>query len=344
MIAIHIDKDQDNFAPEWVRYCQENGLSYKEVSCYDSDILEQLQDCEALLWHIQNFNYKDHIFAKYLIKSLENKPIEVFPDNNSLWHYDDKIAQKYLLEAIGAPVAETHVFYSLKAANAWISEASFPKVFKLRKGSGSRNVALIRSKSQALKLAKKAFGKGFPTLDMYTLFKERIRKYSIGKETLFGVFKGFVRLFIGAPFKNRMPREKGYFYVQEFYPGNTFDQRIIVIGDRAIGLKREVRKNDFRASGSGLFSYERDSFDEKCIRIAFEINQKLGFSSMAYDFIYDATGNPVIVEISYCFNKVAYYGCPGYWDKELRWHPGKVSPVEWMLEDLLKLKNHSKAV
>lgn len=334
MIAIHVD-DRDNFGPEWVKYCKEHSLPYKEVSCYSSDIIDELKDCKFLLWHIENFDHKAHIFAKYLIKSLENTGIKVFPDYPTLWHYDDKVAQKYLLESISAPMAKTHVFYEMTTARNWANSTSFPQVFKLRKGSGSKNVLLIKSRSHAHDLIRKSFGKGFPTLDMKALFKERIRKYKIGKESFLGVVKGFIRLFIGVPFKNRMPREKGYFYVQEFSPGNTYDQRIIVIGDRAIGLKREVRKNDFRASGSGLFSYDRESFDENCVRIAFDINQKLGFSSMAYDFIYDSEGHPIIVEISYCFNKVVYYECPGYWDSQIIWHDAPVTPEYWMIEDLL---------
>lgn len=335
MIAIHYEEG-NNFSVRWTKYCEENQIPYKKVSCYENDILEQLQDCKVLLWHINHFNYKDQIFAKFLVRALENRNIVVFPNNPTLWHFDDKVAQKYLLESIKAPLVETYVFYDKKSALDWIANTKFPKVFKLRKGSGSKNVVLVKSKTQAIKLAKKAFGKGFPTLDMTSILKERYRKYKLGKETLLGLVKGVVRLYIGTPFKNMSTNEKGYIYFQEFLPNNTYDQRIIVIGNRAFALKRMVRKNDFRASGSGDFLYEREEFDLECVKISFEVNKKLKFQCMAYDFVYDTEGKPKIVEVSYGFNQIGYDACPGYWDISLNWHKDEVTPQIWMLQNILE--------
>src|SRR5690606_41519867 len=59
------------------------------------------------------------LFARQLIASLEEMGIHVFPDLNTCWHYDDKVGQKYLLEAIGAPLVPTHIFYDRAAALAW---------------------------------------------------------------------------------------------------------------------------------------------------------------------------------------------------------------------------------
>ena len=334
MIAIHFEKG-NNFSGYWKDYCEKSSIDYKIVSCYDSDIIEQLKDCKALLWHINHFNYKDQIFAKYLIKALDNKDIKVFPDKHTLWHFDDKVAQKYLLESVDAPLVKSSVFYDKESAMTYIENTIFPKVFKLRKGSGSRNVILVNSRQQALKLANKAFGKGFPVWDMTSVLKERFRKFKLGKESLFGLVKGFVRIFIGTPFTRMSSKEKGYIYFQDFMPNNKFDQRIIVVGNKAFALKRMVRENDFRASGSGSFFYDKDSFDLECLKISFETSRKLKFQSMAYDFVYDEKGVPKIVEVSYGFNPKAYDSCPGYWDSELIWHEKPVTPQIWMLQDLL---------
>lgn len=331
MIAIHY-QEGNNFSVGWKEYCEEQGIPYKLVSCYDNDIIDQLQQCSALLWNVNNFNYKDQIVAKYIIKSLESTSIKLFPDYPTVWHYDDKVAQKYLMEAIKAPMVETFTFYDKESAMSWIETVSFPKVFKLRKGSGSKNVLLAKNRKHARSLVKQAFGKGFPTLDMTSVLKERYRKYKLGKESFLGLVKGVVRMFIGTPFRNMSTVEKGYIYFQEFLPGNTFDQRIIVIGDRAFGLKRMVRANDFRASGSGNFFYAREEFDEECVRIAFETNRNGNFQCMAYDFIYDEQQRPLIVEISFAFNPMVYHDCPGYWDSDLNWHEGKVDFTGWMVD------------
>ncbi len=43
--------------------------------------------------------------------------------------------------------------------------------------------------------------------------------------------------------------------VQDFIPGLTGDWKVLVYGDKYYALKRENRKNDFRASGSGKLNY-----------------------------------------------------------------------------------------
>ncbi len=335
MIAIHYQKG-NNFSIYWEKYCEENNIPHKIVSCYDSNIIEQLNDCKALLWHINNFDYRDAIFAKYLVKSLENLPIKVFPDYNTLWHFDDKVAQKYLLESIDVPFIKTYVFYDKKTAIKWSKTTTFPKVFKLRKGSGSKNVRLVRNQKYATKLIKKAFGKGFKAISMWFFFTERIRKYRLGKDSLFGVFKGFIRLFIGTPYSRMAIRENGYIYFQDFIPKNEFDIRIIVIGNKAFGIKRMVRENDFRASGSGHILYEKEDLDINCAKAAFETSKKLNVQSMSYDFIYDENNKPLLVEISYAFNQLGYLDCPGYWDHNLNWHQGNFLPQNWMIEELIK--------
>lgn len=54
-----------------------------------------------------------------------------FRDYETNWHFDDKIGEQYLLEAIGAPVVPGYVFYTLREALEWIDKGGFPKVFKL---------------------------------------------------------------------------------------------------------------------------------------------------------------------------------------------------------------------
>ena len=83
--------------------------------------------------------------------------------------------------------------------------------------------------------------------------KDRIYKYKEGKSSIKDILKGIIRLGYKPKFSKIQGKEREYVYFQEFLPGNNFDIRIIVIGDKAFGLKRMVRKGDFRASGSGEF-------------------------------------------------------------------------------------------
>lgn len=162
-IAIH--NSTSGFHPRWIKYCRENKIPFKLVNCYSNDIIDQLENCNGLLWHFHQNNPKDILCAKQLLFSLQQAGKKAFPDFNTMWHFDDKLGQKYLLEAIGAPLVPTYIFYNKADALKWIEETNFPKVFKLRGGAGSANVQLVQTKYQAVKLIKKAFGKGFKNYD-----------------------------------------------------------------------------------------------------------------------------------------------------------------------------------
>lgn len=335
-IAIHDSKQGHYFSKRWITYCSKNNIPYKIVNSYNNDIINQIKDCDVFMWHHSNYDYKDALFAKQLIYSIEGMNIQVFPNFKTTWHFDDKVGQKYLLESIDAPMVPSYVFYTKEEAANWVKNTNFPKVFKLRGGSGSSNVKLVRSKKEAFKLIRKAFDGGFNQFDSINHLRFRYMNYKSGKEGFDAVLKGIGRLFIGNKYSSLAPKEKGYVYFQDFIPNNTFDIRVIVVGDKAFAIKRMVRENDFRASGGGNILYNKKEINERCIQIAFSVNEKLKCQSIAYDFIFDHNNNPLIVEISYGYDVNAYDNCEGYWDSSLKWHAKKVNPQEWMVENIIK--------
>lgn len=72
-IAIHNSKG--SFSDGWISYCERLNIPYKLVNAYDSNIVEQVKDCSAFMWHHHHANYKDTLFAKQLLYSLEQKGI-----------------------------------------------------------------------------------------------------------------------------------------------------------------------------------------------------------------------------------------------------------------------------
>jgi len=335
-MKIGIHQSEGSFSSRWIAYCKKVGIDYKIVNCHQSDIIEQLKDCDALMWHHHHGLYKDVITAKKILFALEHAGIKVFPDFKTGWHFDDKVAQKYLLEAVGAPLVPSYVFYDKKEALNWANSVAFPKVFKLKGGAGAANVKLVRTKASAIKLINRAFGKGFSQFDRLWYFKDRYNLFRAGKDTLMGVAKSFGRMFISTEFAKLQPNEKGYVYFQEFIPNNSFDIRVIVIGEKAFAVKRLTRENDFRASGSGNPKYDISHIDIRCVELAFELNKKINAQSIAYDFVFDTENNPLIVEICYGFAISFYDPCPGYWDIKLIWHEAQFNPQEWMVEELIK--------
>ncbi len=333
-IAIHPFKN--GFSDSWLEVLKKRNTNYKIVDCYSSNIIEQLNDCTHLIWQWTQADPVAMMMAYDLTKALEQKGIKVFPSSNNSWHFDDKVAQKYLLEAIDAQSVKSYVFYNKDTAKIWASSCSYPKVFKLKGGASSNNVKLAKDKKQAIRLINKAFGKGFTRVNRLDLFNERIRKFKLtpSHKTLLGLAKGVARLFVPTDLEKTLGKDRGYAYFQEFIPNNDSDIRVIIIGEKAFGIKRMVRKNDFRASGSGLISYNINDIPNECIKIAFDLSEKLNTDCLCYDFVYQEN-TPKLIEISYGFAPIAYIGVKGYWNKNLIFTYEQKPLADYILLDIL---------
>jgi glutathione synthase/RimK-type ligase-like ATP-grasp enzyme len=313
MIAIH--SRIFGFRPRWVDYCKKQNIPYKLVNCYSNDLIEQLQGCEALMWHFNHNNHKDNITAKQILFALEHTGFIVFPDFRTAWHFDDKVAQKYLFEKIAAPLVPSYVFFDKKEALEWLEKTNMPKVFKLRGGAGSQNVELVKSFKAGKKIILQAFGKGFKKYSAWVSLKERFKKYKLGIVSFNEVLKGFIRLFYSPSFSKHGGREVGYVYFQVYIPNNDSDICIVIIDGKAFGLKRYERENDFRASGSGKFKFEKELIDRNALKISFDISNRLSLQVGVFDYVYNNEKQPLLVEMSYGYAHKAYDECPGYWDE-----------------------------
>lgn len=330
-VAIHNNKD--SFASKWIEYCQKNNIDYGIVNCYDSNIIDSMKAYDVLLWHHQQSNPIDNFLAKKLLEVLEFSGKQVFPNHNTGWHFDDKVAQKYLVESLSIPSPRNYVFYDMDSLKRFSQEAQYPLVWKLKGGSGSRNVKLVQSASELISIAKKMFGGGIREYDPWGGLKESIRKYKLGKKTSKDIFKAFAHIIYPVRYERMSGRAWGYMYLQEFIPQNDSDYRVIVVKDKAFAIKRSTRPNDFRASGSGYIQYEKELFPDSLISKSFEIAGKVKAQCIAFDFVY-RDQEPLLVEMSYGFRKEAYYDCEGYWDINLVWYPGPFDPYGWMIENI----------
>ncbi len=331
-IAIH--HRPGSFSDIWVNYCESHNIPYKLVNCYDPDIINHLNDCDGLMWHWPQWDEKAILFARQLTYSLEKAGKKVFPDSQTCWHFDDKVGQNYLFQALNIETIPTWIFYDKNVARNWIDGAQFPLVFKLRGGASSENVKLLKSKTEAYKKIKQAFGKGFKIHDKWYKLKDRISKFNRKKtfENFLGILKGVVRLFVKKEGEKQRVREKGYVYFQKFIQGNDSDIRLVVIGgSRCYGMRRYCRTDDFRASGSGVSSYDHNNIEPEAVSQAFKIAEILKMQSAAFDFIKE-DGKFKLVEVSYAFVSKSF---PGYWDQNLHWHEGTASPQEFMAQNFI---------
>lgn len=340
-MKVAIQYSKTKFSQGWIEYCERNNIAYSVVNCYDTNIIAQLRDYDALMWHHDHMSTKDTRFAKQLLYSLEMAGKVVYPDFRTNWHFDDKLGQKYLLEAIGAPMVRSYSFYSKKDALRWAEVNSYPKVFKLRGGSGSDNVRLVETRKIAIRIIRKAFGKGFSRYNSWGNLKERWRKFRAGQMRVKEIFDGIARFIVPTRYSFIQGKDRGYLYFQDFIPNNSHDIRVTYVFDRCFALRRRVRSGDFRASGSGMIEYDMAKIPREAIKIAFEVANKLHVQTAAFDFVI-LNGKPIIVEMSYAFGYDADQFNHGYWDRDLHYYPGSFDPYGWMVEGVIRSINENR--
>ena len=332
MIIGIIEIKEDYFTKKWKDYCEKKEISYFVIQSIDIESYNKLKKATFVLWHWNLMDFENYQIAREFITCLDlyNPNLEIYPNFNTIWHYDDKLSQSIILELINAPQPKFWFFFKKKDAIKWLKTAKFPLVFKLRKGAGTSNVKLLYNKKEAIKITKKMFSRGIRPAKLG--FKDVLEKKNLKKVMNYGIKNGIL-LYLS---KKRFPREKNYVYFQEYIPYCEMDIRIIVIRNMAYGFNRYMRKGNFGASGSGKYLIDHDNIEIECIKIAFEISKKLNLQCAAFDFLKSEDGFKIL-EISYDFVPTGgtYNGnWHGYWDEKLEYHKKEVDPVILMIESL----------
>ncbi len=328
IIKMVIGIDQGKRSKPYVFAAKKLGVPYKLVNCHANDIIQQIKEVDALIWHWTQDSYIEKRIAFSIIQSAELMGKMVYPDSSSCWMFDDKIAEKYLLESIQIPLVESFVFFSKDNALAWVKEERLPVVYKLPQGAGSSNVRLIRDWKDAERVCKIHFSLfGRPDFAMQ-LYSKKLKFY----------LNEIIRMLKNDLFKYAT-QNKGFIYFQKYLPNNTYDIRVTIIGDRAIIFKRWVRPNDFRASGSGRIDYNVSEEDKKAILIARKVTDQIHSITMALDFIYDKEkGNLKIVELSYGFMAKVVEDAPGWYDRSMNFHLERTDVHEYVIKHLISQK------
>lgn len=337
-IAVHNGEGYNRYLRE---YLNKIDIDFLSVNAYKSNIIEILRENKIthFFWHFNHIVFKDIFMARYLLFSLEEVGIKVYPNFYTSWHFDDKVAQKYLLEALNLPMVPSWSFYDYDSALSFLKQTQFPLVAKLRRGAGSYNVIKIENFKTAKSYIKRMFRSGInpapkPLADVKN-------KLSVANKN--GGINGIINKFKKAPrFLNEVinarrefPEEKGYAYFQKFIEGANCDYRIAMVGNKAWGSKRLVRKNDFRASGAGKSIEDPTLIPLELVELSFYLKNKLKMQSIAFDYVLDKAGKPHIVEISYCFG---FDGEDGsfYWDQDLVLHTTKFDLGELLYNELIE--------
>lgn len=346
-IAILFDDNEKlhstNWSNAWIEFCKINTIEYQTINPFQNEINNILLSFDVVLWHFGNYSFKDMLIAKNILFPMEKLGKKVFPSINDAWHFDDKLAETYLLQAIKAPVPKSYYFYSLEDVNKNIGKLNFPVVAKLRNGSGSHNVKLLKSKQELLVYSKRMFTIGISSVPSLLYKASSNFKSSKNLNTFIKRLKRIPEFLKSLSSAKKFNLERGYVYLQEFIPNEGFDLKIVVVGDKLSFIGRNIRKGEFRASGGGDLFYAKEHITMDVINSAFKTNETLGFLCMGYDYVIDSKSKVgYIIEMSYGFSHEALLNANGYFDRKGKWHAEPVNVPHEILKNIImdKEKKH----
>lgn len=294
----------------YVLAAEKLGIKYCLIDCNDNNVMDKIRNVDAFIWHFSHQIPREKRIFRAIIQSAEIMRKRVYPDINTSWMFDDKAYEKYLLEALEAPVVPTYLFFNANEAKDFLSKSSYPVVFKLPGGAGSVNVKLIKHYEEGVELVHKSF---------YEVIDNDMQKDIDGF-----LHKNYDLRDVYMNLQNN----KGMVLFQKFLPNNMYDIRVTTIGNKNFIYNRYVRNNDFRASGSGKLNYSPSVRDLEAIPIAREISNKIGAQTMTYDFLYDENGELKICEMGYGFVEKLIHDEAGWYDENLNYYAGKINVFE----------------
>lgn len=332
---IYLHEPRIKHMDKYLQILEANNIPCAYINSQDNDFWEKMKDAELFIYYLQMGTaqlLRQHDLICVIDKVMK---IPCFPNWETVWHYDDKVAETLLMQAKGYPLAESWVFWDRDKALKWAAQSDYPLVFKLKNGASSINVIKVETSQHAEKLIRRMFGRGInnnrvPGSNLYSIYKRDSKKL-LKAELCYLLDKYGFRNSTGGNYD----REHGYVLFQRFIPNNTYDTRIHVIGESAFALRRKNRPNDFRASGAGKIDFTPEKIDLRMVEISLRISAEMGFNAMTYDFLIDEDGKPVINEIGCQYADWAPYSFPGYWDKNLVWHQGHFWPQYIQLKNML---------
>lgn len=176
-------------------------------------------------------------FIEDIAHGLELNGANVIPSYRFLRAHHNKVFMEILRETLlpfEISGITTRYFGTIEELYDSISTITFPCVIKGASGAGSRTVARAGNSRELLHIASR-----------FTRSRHLCEEIRDSLRPL--KYRGYR---IQSLYRNKI-------IIQDYIPGLKNDWKILAFGQNMFVLRRENRRNDFRASGSGRFSFER---------------------------------------------------------------------------------------
>lgn len=181
-------------------------------------------------------------FIEDVLLGLKLQGAILLPDYQYLRAHHNKVFMEILRETCGTQSMKQLKSWYFGTYEEFVNNICFNPVqdyvFKLSTGDQSKNVVLLDNRQKFQNVPKK-HSRSF---NLYYWLIDKIKPYWKSK------YPGY----------RRKSHHRKKFIIQEFIPGLTGDYKVLVFTDKKIYvLRRETRPSDFRASGSGRFTYSK---------------------------------------------------------------------------------------
>jgi hypothetical protein len=164
-IAIAPDLVQnESFSAKWVERLRARGHTAELVSVRAPDFLERVKSCDGFLWWFPPVPPHRDLGKRVMSVLHHVSDLVVYPDWRSCWHFDDKVAQAWLLRAAGIPMPRTWIAWDFDEAMDVLRDATYPLVVKLSFGFRGQRVGMLRDRREADAMAHRLFGDGVSDL------------------------------------------------------------------------------------------------------------------------------------------------------------------------------------
>ena len=154
--------------------------------------------------------------------------------------HENKFFQELLKKKLGLDIPKARLVGTMEDLYKILPSLHFPLVLKTSSGFGSSGVFKISSAEELVATANVTLTHIFPPA---TNPLRRLKQTSSYNKKI-------------ALYKNKYPLMVGRIILQEFFDNLTHDWKVLVFGKTCFCLKRYVKDNDFRASGSGNFNFD----------------------------------------------------------------------------------------
>ncbi len=257
---------------------EKHGFQTELLSLCDPQLIKKTKDYPVIYTSQEDSDYRYKDFIEDIVLDLESNGVMTLPKYLYLRANNNKVFMEMLRHRVLPEKYQlkTQWYGTAEDALSDIKSVKYPVVIKSAGGATSSGVRLAKEEKEYVAKIKE-------------LSRSTSIKYELRDWMRFFKHKGYER--------ESLHRKK--FIVQDFVPELENDWKVLVYHDKYYVLRRDNRPGDFRASGSGLFSYD-ENLDTAILEAAKEIKGIFDVPMISLDLAI-SDGQIILIEFQFLY-------------------------------------------